>query len=150
MPTSLSSVCSGLCLNLWSGRVSIIAVISSDSTLRLCTGLRTFCQADGELIFSRAAPIPDLHETIENFDLTKRVDRFGFQPLAMYLIRRSVRFIMFAFLCHLNVFLEILRYGTAIPCSTGFICYVYPKESSTVFCRCTSPLRLGRGNCFES
>ena len=85
-----------------------MALISLDRTLRPCTGFRAFCEAEGELIFSSAAPIPDLHETIENFDLTKRVDDFRLQPLVMYLIRRSVRFIMFAFLCYLDVSLEIL------------------------------------------
>jgi hypothetical protein len=150
MPTSLSSVFSGLYLNFWSGCVCIMAVISSNRTLCLCTDFHDFCQNNGELIFSRAAPTTDLHETIENFDFTKHVDNFRLQPLVMYVIRRSVRFIMFAFLCYLNVFLEILRCGTAIPCSTGFICYVYPKENSTVFRRCTCPLRLGRGSCFGS
>jgi hypothetical protein len=104
-----------------------MAVISSDRTLRMCTGFRNVFENEGELIFARAAPIPDLHETIKNFDLTKRVDNFDLQPRVMYAIRHSVRFIISAFSCCLDVFLEILRCGTAVPCSTGFICYVYPK-----------------------
>ena len=78
-----------------------MAVISLDRALCLCTGFRNFFEDEGELIFSRAAPIPDLHETIENFNLTKRIDNFHLQPLVMYLIQCSVRFIMFAwaFLC---------------------------------------------------
>ena len=146
MPTSLSSVFSGLCLNLRSGRASIMALISPDRTLRLCTGFHTFFHYEGYLIFSRAAPTTDLHETIQNFHLTKRVDMFRLQPLVMHAIRRSVRFIMFALSCYLNV-LEILRCRTAIPCSTSFICYLFSKANSTVFRRCTCPLRLGRGNC---
>jgi hypothetical protein len=136
-------------MNLWSGQASM-AVISSNRALRLCTAFHVFCILEVELIFSRAAPTADLHETIQNFDLTKRVNNFCLQPLIMYGIRRSVRFIMFAFLCYLDVLLEILRCGTAIPCSTGFICYVYPKENSIVFQKSTCPLRLSRGNCFGS